>query len=364
MKWRRGKNKAASAEATPDPSAHPFKPVTAANAEAVPQAQAHYFDDVNAPAQAAVTDQWGTATIIADPDPAAPEASAEPHLAAPADETETLPATDKRSGRNMLAATTVGLALLGIVLTSAWFHPLALAVVVYAACVGAVIEWRRALQRQARRISLVPILAATAGMGIATWFALAEGLAVALLVGCAGVVAWRVTDERIENTLADSLASMMTLMWIPFLASFFLLMALADTGWQRVIVVVIAIVGNDSGGLYAGMLFGKRPFAPRISPKKTWEGAIGGVTLAAVAATVVAYFLFDERWWIGTIVGVAVSIAATAGDLAESAIKRDIQVKDMSHAIPGHGGIMDRMDSALVAAPVAYVVFALLLGTT
>lgn len=276
---------------------------------------------------------------------------------------DSLPVTDKRSGRNMVAATTVGLALMALVFTSAWFHPLALAIVLYAACAGAIIEWRRALSHQDRAIPLTPLLMATAGMAVATWFALAEGLAVALLVGCAGVVAWRVVDERIENTMADSLAGILTLLWIPFMGSFFMLMVFADNGWQRVIIVILAIIGNDSGGLYAGMLFGKRPFAPRISPKKTWEGAIGGVVLATVAATVAAYFLIPDYWWMGTIVAVAVAAAATAGDLAESAIKRDMHVKDMSHAIPGHGGIMDRLDSALVAAPVGYLVFAILMGT-
>ncbi|MEX0913915.1 MAG: phosphatidate cytidylyltransferase [Demequina sp.] len=279
-------------------------------------------------------------------------------------ESDDLPLTERRSGRNMVAATTVGLSLLSLVLVSAWFHPLALAVVLYTFCLGAVVEWQRALDRRGRRISLMPLAAATLGMASATWFGLAEGLAVAVLVGAVGVVAWRVVDERIENTLADSLATMLTLMWIPFLASFFMLMVFAETGWQRVVIVVVAVVGNDAGGLYAGMAFGKHPFAPRISPKKTWEGAIGGVLLAAAAATAAAYFLFDGQWWVGLIVGVLGAIAATGGDLAESAIKRDMQVKDMSHAIPGHGGILDRLDSMLMAAPVAYLAFAIMMGTT
>ena len=275
-----------------------------------------------------------------------------------------LPTTERRGGRNMVAATTVGLSLLGLVLVAAWFHPLAFAVVLYAFCLGAIIEWRRALGRHDREIPLIPIVAATMGMAFAAWFGLAEGLAVALLVGCAGVVAWRVVDERIENTMADSLASMMAMLWIPFLASFLLLMAQAEHGWQRVVIVVVAVVGNDSGGLYAGMAFGKHKFAPRISPKKTWEGAIGGVLLGTGAAATAGYFLLDDRWWLGAVVGLLASAAAIAGDLAESAIKRDMQVKDMSSAIPGHGGIMDRLDSILVAAPVAYLVFAIVLGTT
>ena len=99
-----------------------------------------------------------------------------------------------------------------------------------------------------------------------------------------------------------------------------------------------------------------------MSPKKTWEGFAGGLVLGTLVASIAAFFFFDGRWWIGALVGVASVFAAVLGDLAESAVKRDIQVKDMSALLPGHGGIMDRIDSLLMAAPVAYVVFALLMG--
>ncbi len=212
-------------------------------------------------------------------------------------------------------------------------------------------------------MSVVPVLLATVGMGVATYFGGGEGLAVALLVACAGVIAWRVVDERIENTLADSLVGVFTLTWIPFLASFLLLLELADDGWQRVLMVLVAVVLNDTFALFTGMLFGRHKLASRVSPKKTWEGAFGGAFFGIVGAAVVAQLLFDGRWWIGVAVGAACVVAAILGDLAESALKRDIALKDMSSAIPGHGGILDRLDSLLPAAPVAYIVLALLIGT-
>ncbi|MFW2513611.1 phosphatidate cytidylyltransferase [Demequina sp. SO4-13] len=269
-----------------------------------------------------------------------------------------------RSGRNMPIAAAVGLTLLGGVIAAAWWHPAALAVLMCFACLAAVVEWRRVLARSDRRIPMTPIGLASVGLLVATWYGGPEGLAVALMVGCAGTVAWRVVDERIENTLADSLASMLTLLWIPFLGSFLLLMELAPDGWQRVVVVILAAVGSDTGGLFAGMLFGKHPMAPRVSPKKTWEGFAGGLVLGTLTASIAAYFFFDGRWWVGALVGLAAAVAAVLGDLAESALKRDIQVKDMSSVIPGHGGIMDRIDSLLFAAPAAYVAFGLLLGTS
>ena len=269
----------------------------------------------------------------------------------------------RSAGRDMPAAATVGLVLLAATVGAAYFHKLAFAALLYLFVIGAVIEWKRALERHGRRIPIVPLVAATVGLGFATYFGKAEGLVVALLVGCAGVVAWRIGDERIENTLADSLAGVLTLLWIPFLASFLFLLEIADDGWQRVIIVVLAVVGNDTGALAVGVRFGRHKLLPRVSPAKTWEGAIGGLLVGTVAAAVAAFFFFDGDWYIGAAVGFACAIAAAIGDLAESALKRDIQVKDMSSVLPGHGGILDRIDSLLFAAPVGYVVFAIFLGT-
>ena len=269
----------------------------------------------------------------------------------------------RKGGRNMPVATIVGIGLLGLAVGAAWVHPLVFAVVLYAFTIGALIEWKRALAKHGRRIPLVPLVAATIGMGVATWFAKPEGLVVAVLVGCAGVVAWRIGDERVENTLADSLAGVLSLLWIPFLASFLLLLELAEDGWLRVVLVVLAVVANDTGALVAGIRFGRRKLLERVSPKKTWEGAIGGVVLGSLVASIAAYFFFDGEWYIGAAIGSACSIAGVVGDLAESTLKRDIHIKDMSSVIPGHGGILDRIDSLLFAAPVAYVVFAIFLGT-
>src|SRR5690554_2718012 len=264
----------------------------------------------------------------------------------------------------MPVAAASGLVLLGAVLAAAWWHPVAFAAVTAIACVIAVMEWRHALARSDRRIPLTPILLATVGLVVAAWYGGPEGLVVALMVGCAGTVAWRVVDERIENTMADSLAGMMTLLWIPFTAAFMALMVVANDGWQRVAVMILAVAGADTGGLFSGILFGKRPMAPRVSPKKTWEGFAGGAVLGVTVSSIASYFCFDGRWWVGALVGLACVVAATFGDLAESALKRDLQVKDMSSVIPGHGGILDRIDSMLFAAPVAYVVFSLLLGAS
>ncbi|BDZ61439.1 hypothetical protein Lsed01_01247 [Demequina sediminis] len=273
-------------------------------------------------------------------------------------------ATPRRAGRNLWLASAVGIVLAIGALVAAWWNPLVFAVTIYAFCIAAVIEWRAALARHGMHVSIAPVIMATVGMGVATWYGGGEGLVVALLVASAGVVAWRIVDDRIENTLADSLVGILTLTWIPFLASFMLLLELADEGWKRVVILILAVILNDTMALFTGMLFGRRKLAPRVSPKKTWEGAIGGAAFGVAAATVAAFALLDGRWWIGTAVGLGAVVAAVLGDLAESALKRDISVKDMSSAIPGHGGVLDRLDSMLPAAAVAYLIFALLLGTS
>ncbi len=330
---------AAAADSAAEAFAFPFAPVT-------PPSEAVSLP-ADAPAPGLPTEGWAEAS----------EAEGD------AAQTTPTPASAPRGSRNMLHATLVGVGLLLGVLFAAWWHPLALTVVVYAFCIAGAVEWARALGRQGRHIPLVPIIVAILGMAIATWYAKPEGLVIALLVGCAGVVAWRLSDDRVANTLPDSLAAMLTLMWIPFLASFVVLMELADDGWKRVLILVLAVVGNDTGGLLFGSLFGRHKMLPRVSPGKTWEGFAGGVLVGTLAASVASYLVFEGRWYIGAAVGFAATLAAVVGDLAESAIKRDMKVKDMSSALPGHGGIMDRLDSIVFAAPVAYVVFAIFLGT-
>lgn len=398
MRWGRRREADTDTSEAPATSAHPFAPVHAPDGDRATQEE----KDAPRADAAGESSPWppgltdgaielpGPAdAAVEHPLPAAPEphaaqevgeavakavAEAAPHDAGEDDAVDPvdpavplsaavpLPAPP-RAGRNLWLAAATGIVLAIGALAAAWWHPLAFAVTIYAFCVAAVIEWRNALSRHGMHVSLAPVLMATAGMGVATWFGGGEGLVVALLVASAGVVAWRIVDDRVENTLSDSLVGILTLMWIPFLASFMLLIELADDGWRRIVVLIVAVVLNDTFALFSGMLLGRRKLAPRVSPKKTWEGAIGGAVFGIVGATACALVLLDGQWWVGLAVGAVAVVAAVLGDLAESALKRDISVKDMSSAIPGHGGVLDRLDSLLPAAAAAYVVFALLLGS-
>ena len=145
------------------------------------------------------------------------------------------------------------------------------------------------------------------------------------------------------------------MMRVALLAGFAVLLLVPDDGATRVILFIATVVGNDVGGYAAGVLFGKHPMAPTVSPKKSWEGMAGSVLACIVVATPIVTLLLDGPWWGGVAFGAALAVSATLGDLGESLIKRDLGIKDMGNLLPGHGGLMDRMDSLLPSAAVAYL---------
>jgi phosphatidate cytidylyltransferase len=147
---------------------------------------------------------------------------------------------------------------------------------------------------------------------------------------------------------------------VPLLAGFAVLLLVPDDGAVRVIAFIATVIASDVGGYAAGVLFGKHPMAPTISPKKSWEGMAGSVTACMLVATPFVALGLDGPWWGGIAFGAALAVSATIGDLGESLIKRDLGIKDMGNLLPGHGGIMDRLDSLLPSAAVAYLLLSVL----
>ena len=143
--------------------------------------------------------------------------------------------------------------------------------------------------------------------------------------------------------------------YVPLLGSFAVLLARPDDGEWRVLTFVLLVVCSDFGGFVTGVRFGKHPMAPAISPKKSWEGFAGSVLFCVVGGLALALGVLDGQWWEGLVLGAAAVVSATLGDLGESTIKRHLGIKDMSSLLPGHGGVMDRLDSLLVTAPVVWV---------
>jgi phosphatidate cytidylyltransferase len=166
---------------------------------------------------------------------------------------------------------------------------------------------------------------------------------------------WRM-PKGAAGYVRDAAASMLIIGYVPLLGSFAALMLAEEQGSARLVTFLLIVVMNDTGGYVAGVLFGKHPMVPKISPKKSWEGLAGSLVFGTAAGVCMAVFLLAVPFWVGIVLGVSLVAAGTCGDLIESIIKRDLGIKDMSSFLPGHGGVMDRLDSLLIAAPVAWLI--------
>ncbi|MFI6780813.1 phosphatidate cytidylyltransferase [Micromonospora sp. NPDC050276] len=263
-----------------------------------------------------------------------------------------------RAGRNLPAAIGVGLGLGALIVVPLVVYPLAFLPVIAAAVAVGSWEMARAVRRSGAHPPLVPLIAGgVLTVGLA-WFAGPDALSLGLLVTVLGTMIWRLGDGP-AGFQRDLTAATLIAVYVPFLAGFAALLAAApDDGHLRILATLIGVVLSDTGGYAAGVSFGRHPMAPSISPKKSWEGFAGSVTAAALGGAVLLWLMFEVAPWWGALFGVAVSCAAVLGDLAESMIKRDLGVKDMSNLLPGHGGLMDRLDSILFAVPTAYLLLA------
>jgi phosphatidate cytidylyltransferase len=262
-----------------------------------------------------------------------------------------------RAGRNLPAAIGVGVGLgLLIIASLVLYRPSFGYVIALAVAIG-VYEIVTAIGTVEARPSLVPLLAGAGTMQAAAWFRGPEGLVGALLLTTLGLVIWRLADGA-DGYLRDVAAGELVALYVPFLAGFAVLMLHASDGVARIILFILTVVCSDTGGYAAGVVFGKHPMAPTVSPKKSWEGMAGSLIAGSVSGLLLLTLCFHHQWWQGVLFGIAVVVTATLGDLGESMIKRDLGLKDMGRLLPGHGGIMDRLDSLLPCAPVAYLLLA------
>ena len=264
-----------------------------------------------------------------------------------------------RAGRDMVAAIGVGAGLGAVILLSLLVYRPAFLLVLLVAILVGVVELTRALQAGGVRAPLLPVLAGTVAMLALAWTRGASGLVVGFLLTVLAVLLWRLGDGP-DGYLRDASAGVLVALYVPLLAGFCVLLLVPDDGAARVLAFIATVVGNDVGGFAAGVLFGKHPMAPSVSPKKSWEGMAGSVLACVLVATPIVTLALGGPWWGGVLFGVALAVSATAGDLGESLIKRDLGIKDMGNLLPGHGGIMDRLDSLLPSAAVAYLLLSVL----
>jgi phosphatidate cytidylyltransferase len=265
-----------------------------------------------------------------------------------------------RAGRNLPLAIGVGVVLGALVLLTL-LSDLAFTALVAVALGVAAWELCGALRVVGIGAPLVPVVVGGTAMFAAAYSSGTDGLVVAMALSLLAVMVWRLFDGP-DGYLRDVSAGAFVLAYLPLLAAFAVLMVRQDQGVERIVTFIVVVIASDIGGYALGVLFGKHPMAPRISPKKSWEGFGGSVLLCCLAGALSLPLLLEATWWEGILLGLAVVCTAVLGDLCESTVKRDIGVKDMGTLLPGHGGIMDRLDSLLPSAPVVWLLLSAFVG--
>ncbi|HEU5470337.1 MAG TPA: phosphatidate cytidylyltransferase [Actinophytocola sp.] len=268
-------------------------------------------------------------------------------------------AKPSRAGRNLPAAIAVGVLLGAGVLVALLTVRQVFVGIVAAAVVVATIELAGAVKRGAGiQIALWPVLLGGQAMVWLSWPFERNGLLVAFVVTVLVCLVWRLPGGA-DGYLRDVSASVLTAAYVPLFAAFAAMLVVPPDGAARVLCFLILVVSSDTGGYIAGVLFGRHPMAPSISPKKSWEGFAGSMTGGVLAGVLCLTLLLPGQWWHGVLFGAALVLTATVGDLIESLIKRDLGIKDMGALLPGHGGLMDRMDSLLPSAVVSWLLLRL-----
>lgn len=295
------------------------------------------------------------------PDSAGPDA--DPAAAAPSD-------GGKRkisAGRNLPAAIGVGVSLGALIVAILYFAPHLWVPLVAAAMAVATWEVVKRFRAAGTNLELWPMLIGGQAIIWLSWPLGTEGVLAAFVATVLVAIVWRLLGHQStaepNSFTRDNSTTVFVLAWIPLFASFGAMLVLPeDRGPQRVAALIILVVCSDVGGYASGVVFGKHPMVPAISPKKSWEGFAGSMVAGAVGAVLVLKFLLDVNPVWGLLLGPVVVITATLGDLLESQVKRDLGIKDMGTLLPGHGGIMDRLDSLLPSAVVVWAALTALMG--
>lgn len=285
----------------------------------------------------------------AGPTPVTPGESAQPHVPKSA-----------RLGRNLVAAIVVGLSMGAIILSSLLIVRQFFVAVLAVSAAIATWELAGALRRGAG--IEVPLPVVLVGGQATIWLAWpfgTAGLAGSFALTMVAALLWRMRGGA-SHYVRDVTATVFTAAYVPMCCGFAVLMTVAPDGLGRVLTFMLPVIASDVGGYAAGVLLGRHPMAPTISPKKSWEGFAGSQLAGMATGAVCVHFLLGGPWLVGVLTGSLLVVSATLGDLVESMIKRDLGIKDMGNLLPGHGGMMDRLDSLLPTAVVAWLLLSVL----
>ncbi|MEI9907601.1 MAG: phosphatidate cytidylyltransferase [Actinomycetota bacterium] len=265
-------------------------------------------------------------------------------------------AINKRAGRKLLPSIAVSATIVALVWFTLAFHRQWFAVLIGIAVILGIREITRAFGASNTYLAFPALVIATVILTTSTWRGGLEGLAVATAF-CLPILLVDLLRRGPDGFIRSATATTLVLIYLPFLAGFLILLARPTNGLSRVMTFVILISCNDTFGYLVGVVIGKHPLAPKISPKKSFEGLAGSLVFTIIGGAISFHYLIHEHWWIGAVVGLVVVFTATSGDLIESAMKRDLRLKDMGSLLPGHGGMLDRLDSALLSGPAVWLAF-------
>jgi len=246
------------------------------------------------------------------------------------------------------------LVLLPVVVGTIWFlPPVATLVLAAIAALLAFVEYAAIARALGTHVPAAAVGAAVLAACVAV--GLGAGAAEVMMTSVIVIGALAVASGRPGPAiLRDAAASTLPIAYIGLpLGAFAAVRAIS--GREAVLLLMLVIVVSDSAQYYTGRAFGRRPLAPTISPKKTIEGAIGGMVFGTAAMAVGGRWILGREWWLLALAGATIAALGIVGDLFESLLKRSAGVKDSSQLIPGHGGVLDRIDSWLFAAPVYYM---------
>ena len=258
-----------------------------------------------------------------------------------------------RAGRNLPVAIGVGVVLGGLVILTLFTVKATFLLYMGIALAFALTELTSALAKRDINIPAIPVAAGGAAIITCTYWLKPQDALAALGLTVVAIFAWRLPGGA-TGYVKDMTAGVFAAAYLPFLASFVAALLAPADGPRRVLTFIILTISSDIGGYFAGITAGRHKMAPSISPKKTWEGFAGSTAACLIAGWLCVTYLLHGHPWQGVLTGAAAVLAATLGDLVESVIKRDLDIKDMGTLLPGHGGVLERLDSLLVAAPVVW----------
>lgn len=274
-----------------------------------------------------------------------------------------LPRPKNSAGRNLPAAIAVGVALAALVLVATYVGPVMWYPVVCVAAAMAMWEVLTRLRENGYGVYRFVMIVLGLCMIVSTWQFSYPGLLATFTISALMIMFARLfyhgRHTPPHNYLRDTAVSIFILVWIGLFGSFAAMISRLETphvsGSYFIVTFILCVVASDVGGYVAGVLFGSHPMAPAVSPKKSWEGFAGSVTFGAIAGVLSGIYLLSSPWWAGLVFGLGIVVCATLGDLVESQFKRELGLKDMSGLLPGHGGLMDRIDGILPAAAATWL---------